>query len=274
LKLESKKEMPVNRKDMAAQAPVLWQFAISHYAEKARWALDYKQVPHIRRSLIPGPHIARVKRMTGQTAVPVLELGGAIIFDSTRIIEAIEKAYPDPPLYPADREARERALELENYFDEELGPYIRQWGYFMLLPYSSTVTALFTSQAGLGKRLFMRAIFPLVRPVMRSKMKVYPAEAEAAREKTIAAMDRIAREVAPSGYLVGDSFTVADLTAAALLSPLVMPKEFPYKRPAAIPAPMAQARAHLAEHPALKWAAGIYARHRGKSAALAEETVI
>ena len=137
--------------------------------------------------------------MTGQTAVPVLELGGAIIFDSTRIIEAIEKAYPDPPLYPAGREARERALELETYFDEELGPYIRQWGYFMLLPYSSAVTSLFTSQAGLGKRLFMRAIFPLVRPVMIRKMKVYPAEAGAARDKTIAAMDRIAREVGPSG---------------------------------------------------------------------------
>ncbi|MGD1026147.1 glutathione S-transferase family protein [Candidatus Binatus soli] len=259
---------------MAARAPVLWQFAISHYAEKARWALDYKQVPHLRRSLLPGPHVSRIRRMTGQTAVPVLELGGAIIFDSTRIIEAIEKAHPDPPLYPADREARERALELEDYFDEELGPYIRQWGYFMLLPYSSTVTALFTSQAGLGKRLFMRAIFPLVRPLMRSKMKVYPAEAGAARDKTVAAMDRIARDLQPSGYLVGNGFTVADLTAAALLSPLVMPKEFPYPPPTAIPAPLAQARAQLAEHPALKWAAGIYAKHRGKSAALAEETVI
>ena len=259
---------------MAAQTPVLWQFAVSHYAEKARWALDYKQVPHIRRSLMPGPHVPRIKKMTGQTAMPVLELGGAIIFDSTRIIEAIEKAYPDPPLYPADREARERALELENYFDEELGPYIRQWGYFMLLPYSSTITALFTSQAGLGKRLFMRAIFPMVRPLMRSKMKVYPAEAEAARDKTVAAMDRIARDVLPSGYLVGNGFTVADLTAAALLWPLVMPKEFPYPLPATIPAPMAQARAQLAEHPALKWAAGIYAKHRGKSAAVAEETII
>ena len=120
----------------------------------------------------------------------------------------------------------------------------------------------------------MRAIFPLVRPVMRSKMKVYPAEAGAARDKTVAAMDRIARELQPSGYLVGNGFTVADLTAAALLWPLVMPKEFPYPLPAAIPAPLADARAPLAEHPALKWAAGIYAKHRGKSAALAEETVI
>ena len=39
-------------------------------------------------------------------------------------------------------------------------------------------------------------------------------------------------------------------------------------------APKSLARAQLAEHPALKWAAGIYAKHRGKSAALAEETII
>ncbi len=105
-------------------------------------------------------------------------------------------------------------------------------------------------------------------------MKVYPAEAGAARDRTIAAMDRIARELQPSGYLAGDGFTVADLTGAAMLWPLVLPKQFPYKLPAAMPPPMALERAHLAEHPALKWAAGIYAKHRGRSAALAEETVI
>lgn len=33
--------------------PVLWQLQISHYVEKVRWALDYKRIPHIRRSLVP-----------------------------------------------------------------------------------------------------------------------------------------------------------------------------------------------------------------------------
>ena len=39
--------------------PVLWQLQISHYVEKVRWALDYKRVPHVRRTLLPGPHLAR-----------------------------------------------------------------------------------------------------------------------------------------------------------------------------------------------------------------------
>jgi glutathione S-transferase len=31
------------------------------------------------------------------------------------------------------------------------------------------------------------------------------------------ALDRISRELQPSGYLVGEAFSVADLTAAAML---------------------------------------------------------
>jgi len=31
--------------------PVLWHFPISHYNEKARWALDWKGIPHLRRAL-------------------------------------------------------------------------------------------------------------------------------------------------------------------------------------------------------------------------------
>src|ERR1700682_1522904 len=97
--------------------PVLWQFTSSHFNEKARWALDYKRVPHRRHSLVPGFHVLTVKRMTGQTQVPVLKLDGQTISDSTRIIEALERAFPEPPLYPADPSELSLALELEDYFD-------------------------------------------------------------------------------------------------------------------------------------------------------------
>ena len=35
-------------------APVLWQLQISHYVEKVRWALDYKRISHVRRTLLRG----------------------------------------------------------------------------------------------------------------------------------------------------------------------------------------------------------------------------
>jgi glutathione S-transferase len=59
--------------------PVVWQFALSHYVEKVRWALDLKRVPHVRRSFLPGLHINRIKKMTGQTAVLVVEFNGASV---------------------------------------------------------------------------------------------------------------------------------------------------------------------------------------------------
>jgi len=118
--------------------PVLWQFTSSHFNEKARWALDFKRVPHIRHSLVPGFHVPTVRRMTGKTHVPVLQLNGATIDDSTRIIEVLERAYPEPALYPADPAEQRRALELEDYFDEELGPYIRRWIFLLSFPTRTT----------------------------------------------------------------------------------------------------------------------------------------
>src|SRR6187200_16551 len=118
--------------------PVLWQLQVSHYVEKVRWALDYKRVPHIRRSLLPGIHIREAKRRTGDTSTaPVLTLDERSIGDSTRIIAAIEQRWPQPA-------QRRRALELEEFFDEELGPHIRRAFYYELLAHPELLVPLFT----------------------------------------------------------------------------------------------------------------------------------
>jgi glutathione S-transferase len=246
--------------------PVLWQFTSSHFNEKARWALDFKRVPHFRRSLVPGFHVPTVRRMTGKTHVPVLQLNGATINDSSRIIEALERAYPEPALYPTEPTERRRAVELEDYFDEELGPYIRRWIFFIILPYPEYVRAAFVSHASPAIRLAHRAIAPLFGRLMRRQMDINPRSAEIARGKTLAAMNRLEKDLQGSDYLVGDRFTVADLTAAALLSPLVRPPEFPYKPALAIPEPFAKVRDSLSGHRAFEWTLRIYRHHRGTSA--------
>ena len=48
--------------------PTLLQFRSSHYNEKARWVLDYKGIPHVRRTLLPGFHARSVRKLTGRTA--------------------------------------------------------------------------------------------------------------------------------------------------------------------------------------------------------------
>src|SRR5581483_8192578 len=93
-------------------ALVLWHLPVSNYNEKARWALDHKGLPHVRRAAVAGPHSRIAQRLTGGKTFPVLVVDGEAVGDSTRIIERLERMRPDPPLYPADPEARARALEL------------------------------------------------------------------------------------------------------------------------------------------------------------------
>jgi glutathione S-transferase len=249
--------------------PVLWQLEISHYNEKVRWALDYKRVPHIRRSLLPGLHILKAKRLTGDTSTtPVLTLDGRSIGDSTRIIASIEERWPHPPLYPPDAAQRQRALELEEFFDEELGPHIRRVCYQELLPRPRQLVPPFTHGQPRAARILLRAGFPLLRVGMRRRFEITAEAAERSRAKTVAAMDRLEREICSSGFLVGESFTVADLTAAALFYPVVLPPQFPYPTIVEVPDSLLEFLDSLAQRPGGKWVAEIYRRHRGRSAKL------
>src|SRR5439155_22366277 len=110
----------------AVETPVLWHLEISHYNEKARWALDYKGIAHVRRAVTPALQELTARRLRAGRTVPVLEMNGGAIGDSTRIIEEIERRWPEPPLYPSDPEERRRALELEEYFDESCGHDLRR----------------------------------------------------------------------------------------------------------------------------------------------------
>jgi glutathione S-transferase len=103
--------------------PLLWHLPISHFSEKVRWALDWKRVPHRRRVMPPGLHPLAGLMLTGGRGytMPVLVADGQRIADSTDIIAWLEERFPDRPLYPADPGDRTRALELEDWFDENLG---------------------------------------------------------------------------------------------------------------------------------------------------------
>jgi glutathione S-transferase len=249
--------------------PVLWQLEISHYNEKVRWALDYKRVPHVRRSLLPGLHIIKAKRLTGDTSTtPVLTVEGRSIGDSTRIIAAIEERWPQPPLYPQDGALRRRALELEDFFDEELGPHIRRAAYHELLARPELVVPLFTRGQPLAARVLLQAAFPVLRVGMRRALQINAQAAEASRAKTTAAMTRLEAEISSSGFLVGESFTVADLTAAALFYPVVRPPEFPYPTVVDVPDSARDFLDSLAQRPGGRWVTEIYHHHRGQSAEL------
>lgn len=255
---------------MADTKPTLWQLEISHYSEKARWALAHKGVQHRRRSPLPGTHIAVALALTRgkESTFPILQLDGRTIGDSTAIVAAIEQRFPDPPLYPADPEQRRRALELEDFFDEELGPYAR------LLPFHELVNepeifAEVASQAvpgPLGKAKGFIGLYARTYTSLRFGARD-KAAAQTAREKIVAAMDRLEAELTADGgeYLVGQSFSVADLTAASIFYPVVGPEGGPLPPDTPTPPAFERFRDSLRDRPGFAWVEEMFRRHRHRA---------
>ncbi len=249
--------------------PVLWHLEISHYNEKARWALDYKGVEHVRRAVTPALQELTARRLRAGRTVPILELNGRAIGDSTKIIEEIERRWPEPPLYPADPEERRRALDLEDYFDERCGHDVRRvlFGDNLADPEKFLVMLYGADHPRFG---LLKTISPVLSQVVKRRFRIRPETVEKSREKVRAAFEALEAEVGPSGYLVGESFTVADLTAASILSPIVMPPEFPYIKlhPDERTTESRRFRDSLKDRPGFRWVEDMYARHRGTSAAV------
>jgi glutathione S-transferase len=244
--------------------PVLWQLQISHYNEKVRWALDYKRIPHTRRSMLPGVHRLMARKLAGIDTSPVLTIGEENIGDSSAILQAIEEHWPEPRLIPENPLQRRRALRLEDYFDEELGPHIRRAVYYELLPYPDVVVPLFTDGSSGASRKLLRASFPVLRIGMRQLMNIHEEPARRSRDKTVEALDTLEKELGDKDYLVGDSFSIADLTAASLFYPLALPPEFPYRSPTLdeLPPGAREFLDELRDRPGAKWVGEMYRRHR------------
>jgi glutathione S-transferase len=252
---------------MSDSRPILIQLDISHYSEKIRWALDHKQVPHVRRSPLPGSHIPIAFALTRGESItlPLLQLDGHTVADSTAIIAALEQRYPDPPLYPADPEQRRHALELEDFFDEELGPHARLLPFHELTnePEMFAEVAAAAVPGPLGKAKGMVGFY--ARTYTGLRFGVRDEEAAAlARAKIVAALDRLEAELAASGgeFLVGESFSVADLTAASLFYPVVGPDEGPLPTDTPTPPAMERFREELSERPGYVWVKETFRRHR------------
>src|SRR4051794_21094055 len=213
--------------------PLLWHLPISHFSEKVRWALDWKRIPHRRRVMPPGLHPLAGLVLTGgrQYTMPVLVMDGRRIGDSTAIIGALEERFPERSLYPADRA---RALELEDWFDENVGPHARRWGFSALLTEPEAVRAFALKQTEWVPVAVPTAMFA---PVAKAFLAVRYSTAndagvEASRRKLVEGLDRLEAELGSGSgsgsFLVGEEFSVADLTAAALFYPLVLPAEGPW----------------------------------------------
>lgn len=254
---------------MASDTPPdleLLQFIHSHVNEKARWALDYKRLPHRRVSLLPGPHIPVVRKATGQTSTPVLRIADGHVTGSASIIERLDRDWPDNPLFPGDAGLRQVVSAFQQDMDATLAPAVRDCFLAIARRHPGFAAEMMGGHVSWLKRRAYAAAMPAILGRVSKMLRLDDADLLASRESEIdRAMDRISAQAGPEGYLVGEAFSAADLAAAALLSPIARPAECQSRTVDEPPDEIAEWIARRQDHPAAQWAREMFRRHRGQS---------
>jgi glutathione S-transferase len=247
----------------------------SHYCEKARWALDHAGLEYREDDHVPLFHWRASFGAGGKRTVPVLVVpatAGAperVLKDSNEILHfADEQSAPQRRLFPAEPALRAEVEALVADFDRGIGPSMRRWLYFHILPERAAALELLTCTGTRLERTLTRGMFPVMRAMMRRGMKVDAAGAERSRQRVEATLDAVDARLADGRrFLVGDRFTAADLTFAALTGVMVGPKEQGFPVPESgrrIPA-IAAAVAAMMARPAGRFVARMYAEQRARA---------
>ena len=202
-------------------------FPVSHYCEKARWALTRLNIPYIEERHAPLFH-RFVTRQLGGTSVPILVTKTDILTDSTDILKYLDATAPDDAkLYPTDAEQRQQVEELEEIFDTQLGTLTRVWAYSYTLSQPQPASARFTEGVPLLEKALFPVVFPLVRLAIRRQLQISSEYAAQAYVQIQQIFEKVGNLLADGrSYLVSDRFSAADLTFAALSTPAVRPPEY------------------------------------------------
>ena len=239
---------------------------ISHYCEKARWALDRAGISYREERHVQGVHRIAARRAGGGATVPVLVTREGSIGDSAEIIMWVdERLPPQHRLLPGDRGVRLQEAALCRRLDQRLGPRGRRLMYVHML--AERGLALPFNNEGVAPwedRLIRVAWSPIGRLIGRV-LEIRPGievEDEAAVWDELDLVAELLCDGRP--YLSGERFGAADLTFAALAAAVIAPPGYgtPLPQPEVMPAALAAIVRRAREHPAGRHALELYARHR------------
>jgi glutathione S-transferase len=250
----------------AIVAPTLITVPFSHYCEKARWALDHAGVAYSEDRHLPLFHWFATFRAGGGRTVPVLVSDEGVLADSTDILRwADRRSVAADRLLPVDARMRGACDMLEDELDESFGPAVRRLGYSYAFASRRLLLALGErADPSVWEQRAFRLGLPLTRAFMMHALGVDETRVAASRELVLRTFDRMA-ELLRDGrpYLLGDAFSAADLTFAALGAPMVAPVEHPFTFPRnEFPETAHAMWREMSAHPAGALIVRLYAEHR------------
>jgi glutathione S-transferase len=239
---------------------------ISHYCEKARWALERRGLRYREERHVQGVHRLAARRAGGGATVPVLVTPQGAIGESEQILEWVDRRTPaEERLFAGDAAERAQALSLCRRFDRELGPRGRRLMYVHML--AQRRLALRFNNAGVPawEDRALRWGWPLIAGFVRRELEIKPGIERQDEAVVFGELDYVARLLRDGReYLCGDRFGAADLTFAAMSASLVVPQQYgvPLPGPELMAAPTAALVRKVREHPAGRFALELFARHR------------
>ncbi|MCW3013291.1 MAG: gst [Solirubrobacterales bacterium] len=239
---------------------------ISHFCEKARWALDRAAIPYREERHLQAIHVAYARRAGGGRTVPVLVCAdGAVFAESPAIVRRCDADLePADRLYPAGPLGDETA-RLEAWLDAGLGPDSRLWMYQATLPAMAAMAPyILDGTARWEQRIFSGSRWAL-NSFIRRYLGVSATNAEAAMTRIDETFEQIGRRLADGRpYLCGDRFTAADVAFAALAAAVLVPPDYGSPLPSLeeLPPAMATEVARLRAHPAGAFGLRVYEQQR------------
>ncbi len=243
---------------------ILYVFAISHYCEKARWALDHFNTPYRLQHTVPGMNRRIAKKLgTSRGSLPFLHTGDQVIAGSSAIIDwgEVNRATGSASLIGANPEVTKA---IEQRLDDVTGVHMRRYYYSdALLSDPASVRPMFSHDLSLFPKLALTLGWSRVVPKMIKGMDLGRDQGIQSRDILLGELDWL-DSVLDDGrpYLAGDQFTRADITAASLLAPLVNPAKHPTYAALKIPALLSATIQEWQGRPILRWVNEVYERCR------------
>jgi glutathione S-transferase len=245
---------------------ILVTIPISHYCEKARWALDRAGIAYVEQSHIQAIHRFATRRAGGGLTVPVLQCADGVLADSADILAwADAQSAPRRALYPKSPDRAAVVKRLEDYFNTRLGPQSRCWLYQQLRERRDLALNYGCAGVPAWERMTLRLGYPALIAIVAHVLDVTPTTGLMSEHEVRAVFDAVGKYLSDDRpYICGEEFTAADLTFSALAAPMLMPAGYGVQlpQPDELPTYTAAVLSELRAHPAGLHALRMYSAER------------
>ena len=247
---------------LAARVLRLITIPISHYCEKARWALDRAGIAYREERHVQGIHRIAARRAGGGKTVPVLVTPDGVLGESEQILHWVDgRTPPELRLFPAEPAERAEVELVSRRLDERLGPSGRRFMYVNMLAHRALMLPFNNAGVPRWEDRALRLGWPLAVRFLGHALGIRPG-VEVEDEAVVWGELDFAAELLADGrpHLCGERFSAADLTFAAMSASVVVPPVYgvPLPQPDVLPPDIAEFVGRVRAHPAGRYALSLF----------------